>query len=506
MNRVWLSVAGIVLLVTQLFCAQPPATPPSDLSIGQIEKIKGGVQVGPETALANVEPRLPIYNHDMVHVFDKGKANLDFGAGLSFTLYNDTTSGGTSVSMDGTTRQAAISLSQGGLKGHNPEGTETTVKVADSINIVILGTSYFITYDEVEDKVWVYNFDGTVEYQLPNGETQPLPPRTLVEITGGQVTNVYSGMLFSVDDFDVYATEKDSPILGVEALLNGAPGITPGIPNTGEGTITPTATATQTPTDTPTATPTVTPTATATATDTPTITPTPIPCYQARFVSDVTIPDGTVVNSHTYFTKTWRLRNTGSCVWDSSYQLVFVEGTSMSQMIVFPWTGGVAGYGQNVDLSVDLLAPDPPGKYQGNFMLLAPDGTYFGLGVENKSFWVRIVVNVPNALPDVPAIVSPVQNSVLWCGSNNVLDWTVPYDDTGVVEYEVILEAYPRTCATWCSVFSTSSVLVSTDSLDVSNYLICGASHRWTVRARDRDGAWSGWSSWTEFMVYTPPG
>ena len=223
MNRVWLSVAGIVLLVTQLFCAQPPATPPSDLSIGQIEKIKGGVQVGPETALANVEPRLPIYNHDMVHVFDKGKANLDFGAGLSFTLYNDTTSGGTSVSMDDTTRQAAISLSQGGLKGHNPEGTETTVKVADSINIVILGTSYFITYDEVEDKVWVYNFDGTMEYQLPNGETQPLPPRTLVEITGGQVTNVYSGMLFSVDDFDVYATEKDSPILGVEALLDGAP-------------------------------------------------------------------------------------------------------------------------------------------------------------------------------------------------------------------------------------------------------------------------------------------
>ena len=46
MNRGWISVAWIVLLVTQLFCARPTATPPPDLSIGQIEKIKGGVQGG----------------------------------------------------------------------------------------------------------------------------------------------------------------------------------------------------------------------------------------------------------------------------------------------------------------------------------------------------------------------------------------------------------------------------------------------------------------------------
>ena len=65
----------------------------------------------------------------------------------------------------------------------------------------------------------------------------------------------------------------------------------------------------------------------------------------------------------------------------------------------FPWTGGVAGYGQNVDLSVDLLAPETPGNYEGKFMLLAPDGTYFGLGAQNKAFWVRIVVNVPISSP-----------------------------------------------------------------------------------------------------------
>ena len=208
MNRIPIAVTWIALLVTQLFCTQPGSTPTPDPSIGQIEKIKGGVQAGPETALANVEPRLPVYNNDMVHVFDKGKANLDFGYGLTFTLYNDTVGGGTKVSQAGTSRQAALKLSQGGLKGHNPAGDKTTVALPNNVNVLILGTSYFITYDPVADTVWVFNFDGTVEYQLPGGETQPLSAGTLVEITGGQVTRMYTGVSFSVDEFDVYANQE----------------------------------------------------------------------------------------------------------------------------------------------------------------------------------------------------------------------------------------------------------------------------------------------------------
>jgi hypothetical protein len=497
MNRIPVALTLIALLGTQLFCTQPGSAPTPDPSIGQIEKIKGGVQAGPETALANVEPRLPVYNNDMVHVFDKGKANLDFGYGLTFTLYNDTVGGGTNVSQAGTSRQAALKLSQGGLKGHNPAGDKTTVALPNNVNVVILGTSYFITYDPVQDTVWVFNFDGTVEYQLPSGETQPLSPGTLVEITAGKVTRVYTGVPFSVDDFDVSATRNDSPILGVKEMLDG----NPGIPVTGA---TDTPTATQTPTDLPTATETPTLTPTATATQTPTATPTPVPCHLAKFVSDVTIPDGTTLNSYAYFTKTWRLKNMGSCIWDASYRLVFVDGTSMSETKEFPWTAGTAGYGQSVDVSVDLIAPEAAGNYQGNFMILAPNGTYFGLGVENKSFWVRIAVNAPNQLPAVPAIVSPAQDGTLYCSYPNTLDWTVPYDDTGVVEYEVMLEKYAQVCYSWCSAFSTGSVFVAIDSLDVTNDLECGVSHRWRVRAKDRDGAWSDWSNWTQFMVYSP--
>jgi len=36
----------------------------------------------------------------------------------------------------------------------------------------------------------------------------------------------------------------------------------------------------------------------------------------AKFVLDVTIPDNSVISSNTAFTKTWRLKNTGTCTWD----------------------------------------------------------------------------------------------------------------------------------------------------------------------------------------------
>ena len=41
-------------------------------------------------------------------------------------------------------------------------------------------------------------------------------------------------------------------------------------------------------------------------------TPTPLPCYQVQFVNDITIPDGTKIVAGNNFTKTWRLRTSGS--------------------------------------------------------------------------------------------------------------------------------------------------------------------------------------------------
>ena len=48
-------------------------------------------------------------------------------------------------------------------------------------------------------------------------------------------------------------------------------------------------------------------------------------CDAAAFVRDVTIPDGTIVEPGRDFTKTWRLKNVGTCSWTTAYALVFVS-------------------------------------------------------------------------------------------------------------------------------------------------------------------------------------
>ena len=52
----------------------------------------------------------------------------------------------------------------------------------------------------------------------------------------------------------------------------------------------------------------------------------------ATFISDVTIPDGTVLSPGRTFGKTWRLKNTGTTTWSSGYQLAFVGGDQLPRI------------------------------------------------------------------------------------------------------------------------------------------------------------------------------
>jgi hypothetical protein len=139
----------------------------------------------------------------------------------------------------------------------------------------------------------------------------------------------------------------------------------------------------------------VSPTTPATSTTAPTLTPsqTTVPCDRAEFVSDVTYPDGTDLAPGAAFTKTWRLRNTGSCTWTSSYSLVFDHGDSMGAAASTQLTTGTVAPGQTVDVSVSLTAPAVAGTYRGYFRLRNTSGVVFGIGPQAQTaFWVEIEV------------------------------------------------------------------------------------------------------------------
>ena len=123
---------------------------------------------------------------------------------------------------------------------------------------------------------------------------------------------------------------------------------------------------------------------TATTTSTPIVnnTNTPIPsatsnCTAMEFITDVNYPDGTVVTPGQNFTKTWRIKNTGTCAWTPSYAIVFSDGNSMSGPSTQALVGNV-NPGQTIDISVNLTAPATSGEYTGNWRIRDASGVLFG--------------------------------------------------------------------------------------------------------------------------------
>jgi hypothetical protein len=136
----------------------------------------------------------------------------------------------------------------------------------------------------------------------------------------------------------------------------------------------------------------------------------------AAFVTDVTIPDGSLLAPGTAFDKTWRLRNTGTCTWDGSYQLAFIGGSQLGAPNDVPVPGTVPP-GATVDITVPMVAPNAPGTYRGQWQMrntscMNPFGPV-----------IYVVINTgqaPSNLPVInrfevsPNVINPGQSATLY--------------------------------------------------------------------------------------------
>lgn len=134
------------------------------------------------------------------------------------------------------------------------------------------------------------------------------------------------------------------------------------------------------------------PPATATPLSQPPPTIAPTGCDKAAFVADVNVPDGTTFSPGQAFTKTWRLKNVGSCVWTTAYKLIYYSGDQMNAPTFVNLPAGAA-FGQTVDISVNMVAPSIAGGYRGYWILNNANGQYFGIGTDaSKPIWIDIKV------------------------------------------------------------------------------------------------------------------
>ena len=119
-------------------------------------------------------------------------------------------------------------------------------------------------------------------------------------------------------------------------------------------------------------------------------------CNAAQFVADVTIPDGTYITAGANFVKTWRLKNVGTCTWNTSYALVFDSGTQMgTTSTVLHAQVRISRASRGFDRHPDG-AHARPGTYRGYWKLRSSTGQIFGIGsAYSSAFWVEIRVLVP---------------------------------------------------------------------------------------------------------------
>ncbi len=122
------------------------------------------------------------------------------------------------------------------------------------------------------------------------------------------------------------------------------------------------------------------------------------------YVADVTIPDDKVIQPGERFTKTWRVRNTGTLAWGAGYTINLVGGIAMTGKQSFPLPA--AAPGQEVNVSIDMVAPERPGTHYGDWRMKDPQGRPFG-----QLIYVRIKVPFPAGASLTPPIS---QQDPLW--------------------------------------------------------------------------------------------
>jgi hypothetical protein len=102
------------------------------------------------------------------------------------------------------------------------------------------------------------------------------------------------------------------------------------------------------------------------------VTAEPAGCWNAQYIADVTIPDGTRLERDERFTKTWRVRNTGECGWDNMV-LDLTAGDAMgAREIEVP----DAAPGETVEITAEMTAPSQNGRYRSEWHFASPTTTF----------------------------------------------------------------------------------------------------------------------------------
>jgi len=114
----------------------------------------------------------------------------------------------------------------------------------------------------------------------------------------------------------------------------------------------------------------------------------------ATLVQDVIPPSSTGLIGGQVFTKTWVLRNSGSCSWTQQLGLVPFSG-DLPESVAVARDANVPQGGVS-EFSLEITAPTSKGAHQGSWLLYSGNGRLFGVG-PNGDAPLSVQINVGEA-------------------------------------------------------------------------------------------------------------
>ena len=187
--------------------------------VGTVTNVKTNVQAGPLADLKNIIGKTDLGNDDFIKVTDGGKARLEFPGPINLLLYNESEIDSIKADVDENSNpRIANRLIRGGLSGYVAPGENLTIDLAFGVQVTVLGTNFFIIYDEETGYITVGKFNGVLIVEILNGNRIYLDDFEMIDITRGGKTWVYSNIPFTVNQFEKAADKCDSPIQGLSIL------------------------------------------------------------------------------------------------------------------------------------------------------------------------------------------------------------------------------------------------------------------------------------------------
>ena len=209
-------------------------------------------------------------------------------------------------------------------------------------------------------------------------------------------------------------------------------------------------------------------------------------CAGASLVSE-TIPDGQIFGPGEIFTKTWEIKNTSTCTWDTNYRIVFWNGDVLGGAYYYNLPQVVAP-GQTFPISLVLTAPKEEGPYTSEWMLQTPDSIEFGVGQYNAAFYAKIEVSA-SSTPNytVTAVdFNMVRDPATGCVANENYTLYATLTTNGPVEVKYY----------WAQSDGNSS---NTQKLDITSATTTTISRSWKLHIATTTG-----TRWISLVIVSP--